>query len=270
MPRKGNGPVGIWCWEADSVTIQYCISYRNKTSAGSADGGGYDFDGGTTNSIIQYCLSYENEGSAFGLFQYAGASAWHDNTVRFCISENDGTASAAHAGVFIWNSSHDTAQLRNCYFYNNTIYNNKGAAISYAPENQNAGFYFYNNIFVAKDELITGKEMNGVFLGNNWWSIANKFNDDGILDFASWAQGKGNETMNNKMVGFDTDPLFDSAAKANLADPLQLKSFFNYRLAANSALKNGGLDLLALFNINNGNKDFNGQALLSPIIGACF
>src|SRR6476646_3619988 len=29
MPRIGNGPVGIWAYEADSVTIQHCISYRN-------------------------------------------------------------------------------------------------------------------------------------------------------------------------------------------------------------------------------------------------
>ena len=60
MPRVGNGPVGIWAYEVDSVLIQYCISYRNKTSKGSADGGGFDFDGGVTNSTIQYCLSYEN------------------------------------------------------------------------------------------------------------------------------------------------------------------------------------------------------------------
>ena len=62
MPRIGNGPVGIWCYEADSVTIQYCISYKNKTSKGADDGGGFDLDGGVTNSIIQYCLSYENHG----------------------------------------------------------------------------------------------------------------------------------------------------------------------------------------------------------------
>ncbi len=74
MPRIGNGPVGIWCYEADIVMIQYCISYRNKTAKGADDGGGFDFDGGVTNSVIQYCLSYENHGSAFGIFQYNGAS----------------------------------------------------------------------------------------------------------------------------------------------------------------------------------------------------
>ena len=53
MPRTGNGPVGIWAYESDSVLIQRCIAYRNKTQKGAADGGGYNFDGGMTNSIIR-------------------------------------------------------------------------------------------------------------------------------------------------------------------------------------------------------------------------
>src|SRR5436190_17235380 len=90
MPRIGNGPVGIWPYEADSVIIQHCISYRNKTAPGAADGGGFDLDGGVTNSVIQYCLSYENEGSGYGIFQYWSAGNWKNNTLRYCISINDG------------------------------------------------------------------------------------------------------------------------------------------------------------------------------------
>jgi hypothetical protein len=154
MPRIGNGPVGIWAYESDSVIIQHCIAYKNKTSKGAADGGGFDLDGGVTNSIIQYCLSYGNEGSGYGLFQYKGASPWYNNTIRYCISENDGGGSAAHAGIFIWNSSDDSEQLKDCYIYNNTIYNEQGAAISYESQSMNSGFRFYNNIFVSQAELI--------------------------------------------------------------------------------------------------------------------
>ena len=39
MPRVGNGPVGIWVYESNYVTIQYCISYRNRTSKRGKDGG---------------------------------------------------------------------------------------------------------------------------------------------------------------------------------------------------------------------------------------
>ena len=57
MPRKGNGPVGIWCaCNADRVVIQHCISHHNKSPG--LDGGGFDFDGGVTNSVMQYNYSY--------------------------------------------------------------------------------------------------------------------------------------------------------------------------------------------------------------------
>ncbi|MEP7318972.1 MAG: right-handed parallel beta-helix repeat-containing protein [Panacibacter sp.] len=269
MPRIGNGPVGIWCYEADSVIIQHCISYSNKTSPGAADGGGFDLDGGVTNSVIQYCLSYENHGSGFGLFQYAGASNWYNNTIRYCISENDGSVSAAHTGIFIWNSSRDTAQLKNCFIYNNTIYNETGAAISYEKESEHSGFYFYNNIFVAKDELTTGKQMTDIFLSNNWWSITNGFNDNGINNFENWVSKTGNEQINNKIVGVNINPAFVKPGKTNITDPLQLQFFFNYKLPPNSPLKSSGLNLHKLFGINTGVQDFNKKVALPGFIGAC-
>lgn len=169
MPRVGNGPVGIWAFEADSVIIRHCISFRNRTSKGGDDGGGFDLDGGVAYSVIEHCVSYENEGSGFGLFQYAGASPWHDNSVHDCSSTNDGLVSAARAGVFIWNSSRDPRQLRNAGFYNNVVYNTKGAAIHYASESEHSGFYFHDNVFIAADSLIKGdKGADDVFSENHW------------------------------------------------------------------------------------------------------
>lgn len=270
MPRKGNGPVGIWCYEADSVTIQYCISYKNRTSPGSADGGGFDMDGGVTNSVIQYCLSYENEGSAFGLFQYDGASNWYNNTVRYCISENDGSVSAAHAGIFIWNSSMDTNQLRDCYIYNNVIYNEKGAAISYEPQSANAGFHFYNNIFVGKDSLILGKETNSDYLGNNWYSIKDGFNAEGFKNFQQWATAKKKETHNGSLMGLNINPSFNKAGGTTIVLPAELKTFDSYKLPVNSPLINGGLKLEQLFGIKTGDKTFNQSAAPQNGIGAIF
>ena len=125
MPRQGNGPVGIWAWESDHITIQYCISYRNKTSKNAKDGGGFDLDGGVRNSLIQYCLSYENDGAGYGLFQYAGASPWADNIVRYCVSINDGHTTEGSGSFFIWNGSDDAAQLSGCMIYNNVAYNSE-------------------------------------------------------------------------------------------------------------------------------------------------
>ena len=131
MPRKGNGPVGIWAFEADSVIIEHCLSYRNKTSEGGEDGGGFDFDGGVTHSVIQYCLSYENQGAGYCMFQYKYASPWHDNIYRFNISVNDGLVSPARAGIYIWNSTLDSNQFYNSLFYNNTIWNTKKSCIHF-------------------------------------------------------------------------------------------------------------------------------------------
>ena len=269
MPRIGNGPVGIWAYEVDSVMIQYCISYRNKTSKGSADGGGFDFDGGVTNSIIQYCLSYENEGSAFGLFQYAGASPWYNNTIRYCISENDGLVSAARAGVFVWNATGDSSQLKDCYFYNNTIYNEKGAAISYEADSEHNNFYFYNNIFVSQDDLITGDYQNSTFRVNNWYSLNNNgFKIGNINSFEKWAEIRNKEFFDNKLSGMSIVPEFKNPGKTYITDPRKLSSYDAYQLPEYSILKSSGLNLKQQFGIITGEKDFNQQSISSNGIGA--
>ncbi len=270
MPRKGNGPVGIWCYEADSVVIQHCISYNNKTSKGGEDGGGYDLDGGVTNSTIQYCLSYGNAGSAFGIFQYAGASPWHDNTIRFCISENDGNISAAHANAYIWNSSHDAAQMKNLLFYNNTLYNNKGAAISYSTESDHAHFEFYNNIFIGANKLITGKDSgNDAFLANNWWSLQGGFNINGFNQFKAWANTTGKEKLETAIVGSNVDLPFKKRGSAAIKDASLLVAFDNYALTNIPLSLQSGIGLQKMYNIQTGNIDFSGKALHKNFIGAC-
>ena len=180
MPRIGNGPVGIWCYESDSVTIQHCLAYRNKTSVGGADGGGFDLDGGVTNSVIQYCLSYGNQGSGYCIFQYWGASPWYHNVIRWNISEDDGLVSDSRAGVYVWNSSGDSSQFYDCKVYNNTVYNSKEAAISFSTTSARRGFVFYNNIFVGADSLIRGDRGVDVFERNDWWVLSGRGNAIGV------------------------------------------------------------------------------------------
>jgi hypothetical protein len=268
MPRTGNGPVGIWAYEADSVLIQNCISYRNKTATGASDGGGFDLDGGVTNSTIQYCLSYENYGSGFGIFQYSGASNWYNNTVRFNISENDGAVTANCGSMLIWNSSGDTSQFRDFFFYNNTIYNAKGPAIAYAGESKNAGFRLYNNIFVGNDSIVTGKETNSSYLGNNWYSLKSGFNIEGFTNFQAWVNAFNKEKLNTQVTGFNINPSFVNPGSAAITDPILLNAFNNYQLPASSVLRNSGLDVLSLFMINNGGNTFNGTGANSKGIGA--
>ncbi|GAC1420449.1 MAG: hypothetical protein NVSMB67_12980 [Flavisolibacter sp.] len=268
MPRKGNGPVGIWAFEADSILIQQCISYKNRTSKGGEDGGGFDLDGGVTNSVIQYCLSYGNEGSGFGIFQYAGASPWYNNTIRFNISENDGNVSAAKAAVYIWNGPKNKNEFSRCYFYNNTIYNGKGSAISYAPDSENDSFYFYNNISVSGKDLIIGKIYDGHFLGNNWWNLGGTFSSNGAHSFISWARKYNFEIEEGRVVGFNINPHFKRPGSNTQKSTEKIRHMKFYQLPAGSILKHGGMNLNKR-GVQQPEYDFNKIFFSKGLIGAC-
>jgi len=100
----GGGPVGIWTYDADSVLIRNCSSHDNLSK--NNDGGGYDFDGGTTNSLIVDCTSYNNWGPGyeacsytFGVMNNGGHT--QNNTVRDSTSSGDGYGKKfASVGVF--------------------------------------------------------------------------------------------------------------------------------------------------------------------------
>lgn len=96
----GGGPVGIWAYDANNVTIQYNEAYSNKTGS-NKDGGGFDLDGGVSNSVMQYNYSHDNEGAGFLLGQYRGAGPFTGNTVRYNISENDGRKSS-YGGIYLF------------------------------------------------------------------------------------------------------------------------------------------------------------------------
>jgi hypothetical protein len=186
MPRQGNGPVGIWAWMSDHVIIQYCISYRNKTSKGGKDGGGFDLDGGVTNSLIQYCLSYENEGAGYGLFQYPGAADWSNNVIRYCVSINDAHTTEGAGSFFIWNGSGESRQLVNCFIYNNMVYNMSAPVISFENSSEHEDFLFSNNIFVGSVQLISGNNTGSKFLGNVWWISSRTLKIDNSVSLKGW------------------------------------------------------------------------------------
>ncbi|TNF42318.1 MAG: T9SS type A sorting domain-containing protein, partial [Bacteroidetes bacterium] len=255
MPRIGNGPGGIWVTEADSVIIQYCISHDNKTSPGAKDGVGFDLDGGTTNSLIQYCLSYNNHGAGFGIYQYSDASDWNNNTIRYCISENDGNISA-NGNVEIWNGTIINSEFKNLEFYNNVIYNESKPAL-YFLNHKNAGFNFRNNIFVSGSGKIYERINGENSQGNCWFSIANNTTQDS-LDFITWALANNQEMLNGEIVGIYTNPRFVNPGNSNLTNPLLLATTDDYKLKVQSVLTDKGFDLETLFNINPGDRDYFG------------
>jgi hypothetical protein len=92
-----GGPVGIWAWDSNAVLIQFNVSCRNRT-AGGHDGGGFDLDGGVSNSCVQYNLSFENDGAGYLLTSFPFGRPHVNNIVRRNISWNDGRKNSA-AGI---------------------------------------------------------------------------------------------------------------------------------------------------------------------------
>jgi len=264
MPRIGNGPVGIWAYETDSVIIQNCISYRNKTAPGAADGGGFDLDGGVTNSIIQYCLSYENEGAGYGIFEYPGANKWKNNTVRYCISINDGRKTENAAGMYIWNGWEVDTMFTDFYAYNNFFYNDTKYAFSFAEQSRHKRFYFLNNVFVSSDtsDVYYGIDSSttDVFLGNVWMRKSGTFMQNGFNNLEQWAKSTGYEIKDNKFYGISFDRMvFDLPKYTDITDLHSFKTNPMLRQVRSNILRNKGVDIKRMFGIDPGKKDFFGN-----------
>jgi hypothetical protein len=268
MPRIGNGPVGIWAYEADSVIIQHCISYRNKTVAGAADGGGFDLDGGVTNSTIQYCLSYENQGSGYGIYQYYSASKWDNNTVRYCISINDGFITDQASAMLIWNGWNGDSTFTHFYAYNNFFCNDRNYAFGFSETSRHRQFNFFNNVFIASD---TANIFNGidsstsdVFLGNVWMRKSGGFMQNNFNDLAKWSEATGYEQHDGKFTGTSFHQnLFSIPEQIFITDPRKLETNSFLRSLCNSALRDKGIDIAKMFGIDAGRKDFFGNSIPS-------
>jgi hypothetical protein len=111
--REG-GPVGIWTHDSNAVVIQHNRSSRNRTG-GRFDGGGFDLDGGVTNSVMQYNYSHDNEGAGFLLAQYESARPFFGNVVRHNVSWNDGRRNS-YGAIHLFGDMADTK------IYDNRIY----------------------------------------------------------------------------------------------------------------------------------------------------
>ncbi|HUV00552.1 MAG TPA: right-handed parallel beta-helix repeat-containing protein [Bacteroidales bacterium] len=259
MPRLGNGPVGIWAWQSDHIIIQYCISYRNKTSPGAKDGGGFDLDGGVTNSIIQYCLSYENQGAGYGLFQYPGASDWSNNIIRYCISFNDALTTEGAGSIFIWNGSDEAKQLSSCYIHNNVAFNSSAPVISFENASAHKNFIFCNNIFLCDSSFFSGSNSGSTFLGNVWWNPKGTTDMMGHKSLAAWAESTHQEMQKGKLRGIQADPRFYGPLNVNITDPYKLNTLRRYGLRPDSPLKDKGIDIQSIFGKEHPRTDFFGN-----------
>jgi hypothetical protein len=95
-----EGPVGIWAFNSNNVTIRKCISANNTSIL--ADGGGYDLDQGSTNCIIEHCLAYNNDGPGYLCYGGGGgAYNWRGNIIRYNIGWGNSKRLSSFADILV-------------------------------------------------------------------------------------------------------------------------------------------------------------------------
>jgi parallel beta helix pectate lyase-like protein len=96
-------PNAIWSWACNDCVVQYNEAYRNNSPG--ADGGAFDIDFLSRNSVVQYNYAHDNSAYCVGIF---GAEGWvtTDAIVRYNICANNGTEPGAvreEIYLAVWN-----------------------------------------------------------------------------------------------------------------------------------------------------------------------
>ena len=250
-----SGPIGIWCWECQSVAIQYCESYNNLSNGG--DGGGFDLDGGCKNCIMQYNYSHGNKGGGFGVFQFDSASTFSGNIVRYNISEND-----QGGGIALWADPGDS--LTNTQIYNNTVYNSVAPAFRVLPNTSMTGITVTNNILLTGSgaSLVDSQNTTGLtFTKNNYFNLTGAFviwwGGTSYASRTAWGQDS---------TGLSVDPGLVNVGSGGTIYPAALTTLTAYKISSGSSpMINAGVSITSP-----GSKDFWGDTLYSgaPDIGA--
>ena len=206
----------------NAVRIANCVSFHNSNGhpgdPSYYDGGGFDLDGGTTNSVIEYSLSFENSGPGFLVCQYAGHTRpTANNTVRYSVSYHDGLFSANGAGGLQWYSP--DATLTATAVYGVTVFTNatsmRPAAIAFTSTPQ-SGEYIGANAVVTEDgapllSVPAGAAAGLNITGNAWWAssatAAWQYAGGTYASLSAFRAGTGQERdWRGEPTGTDADP----------------------------------------------------------------
>jgi hypothetical protein len=268
-PANSGGPVGIWVYDADNATIQHCEAYGNRTG-GATDGGGFDLDINTTNSVMQYNYSHDNDGAGFGLYQGSDPAAWSNNVVRYNVSQNDGRKNS-YGGITLWTGG---GPFGNGEIYGNTVYAAPaatGTAHAVRINSQSANFKFRNNLLLTTGNLplvsVAAGQTGLLFQGNDYFTYGGAFkiawNGTDYTSLSAFRTEAGQEQAAGNPTGFSVDPLLVNAGGGpTIGFPDMLESQLTaYRLQGTSPMIDAGLDLTALFGINPGPRDYYGTPL---------
>lgn len=118
-------PNGIWSWQCDHTTVQFNEGYSTRSYA--YDGGVFDIDWGSTNTIVQYNYAHNAQGYCVAVMGAHNVTTTN-SIVRFNVCSNNGrnAGTAPNQGdIFI--TTFDGGSLDGVQIYNNTAYWNPAA-----------------------------------------------------------------------------------------------------------------------------------------------
>lgn len=275
--NPGGGPVGIWGWLCNELVIQDCESHHNRSGL-AHDGGGFDLDGGCTNSVLQYNYSHDNDGAGYLLAQFYGAPPMHDLTIRYNISENDARRYGQGA-IMLW-SSGDNGGIQRAAIHNNSVYltpasDNTKAKAFYLSSNGVSDIAVRNNIFQTTGGVSQVQVLStgGLYLqGNCYWGtdapLAVEWGGNTFSTLSAWRAATGQEMVGSRAVGLYQSPNFvspGSGGTLNAASSRRQQSSWNaYQLQPTSTLIGQGLNLVSEFSLSPGPRDFFGTATPLP------
>lgn len=233
--KNCGGPIGIWAWDANDITIQYNEAY-NMSAGSGCDGGGFDLDGGVTNSVMQYNYSHDNDGAGFLIAQFEWARPMRNNIIRYNISENDGRKND-YKGITLWVENHDRGGNLDLLVYNNTIFADSAVAPSgggvFFKSGGHHNVRFFNNIFYSRNGapmvVATDTTMDVSFHNNAYFSDNGRYTfvwgDGSYTSLPDFQAATGQEMMNGSPTGMVADPQLQAPGTAGtLGYPLDLKT----------------------------------------------
>ena len=264
--NPGGGPVGIWGWSCNNLVIQQCESHHNLSGT-AKDGGGFDLDGGCTNSVLQYNYSHDNQGPGYLLAQFEGAPAMHDLTIRYNISENDAQQHAPGA-IEIW-SSGASGGIERADIYNNTVLlarpdDGSSPKGIYVASGGIAAITLRNNILQTAVGLpvLSTQTTSGLRLeGNCYWSpdavITLDWSGARYPTLAAWRAATGQELLDGgtRTTGICADPCLLAPGATNSPG----SGLAGYNPGPTSASIGSALNLLSEFGLDPGPRDFFGN-----------
>jgi lysophospholipase L1-like esterase len=265
----GGGPVGMWAFDSDSMNVSFNESYANKTA--SDDGGGFDFDGGMTNSVMEYNYSHDNDGAGFIAYSYNDGSIgiWNDNTFRYNISQNNSVSSTSAKAEFFVRADNTLTGL---LAYGNTVYTTANDVVH--TETAGPAGTFANNIFYAAGNLnlinTDGSTPSLTFIGNDYYTTGSfQINWGGIAytSYALWQTATGQEKISGVNVGLTSNPMLSSAGGGGTCGGYAPPCPTNYELSSGSAMLGVGLTPVQVGVASFGAADFYGNVVPNALSG---